>query len=80
MAFQWTKISRLPPILTLPLQRFVYNIKTGNREKNTTPFEFPFEIDLKDFCEVIFEDRFSFLKDQQSFFLICTGHSDRYNL
>lgn len=50
-AEKWAKISKLPPILTLPLQRFVYDIKTGNRLKKTTRYEFPFEIDLKDFCE-----------------------------
>lgn len=50
--FQWAKISKLPPILTLPLQRFVYDIKTGNRQKKTSRFEFPFEMDLKEFCEV----------------------------
>ena len=50
--FQWAKISKLPPILTLPLQRFVYDIKTGNRLKKTTRYEFPFEIDMKEFCEV----------------------------
>ena len=36
----------------MPLQRFVYDIKTGDRQKKTTRYEFPFEIDLKDFCEV----------------------------
>jgi ubiquitin C-terminal hydrolase len=51
-ADKWAKISKLPPILTLPLQRFVYDIKTGNRQKKTTRYEFPFEIDLKEFCEV----------------------------
>ena len=51
-AEKWAKISKLPPILTLPLQRFVYDIKTGNRQKKTTRYEFPFEIDLKEFCEV----------------------------
>lgn len=51
-AEKWAKISKLPPILTLPLQRFVYDIKTGNRLKKTTRYEFPFEIDLKEFCEV----------------------------
>ncbi len=34
------------------MQRFVYDIKTGNRQKKTTRYEFPFEIDLKEFCEV----------------------------
>ncbi|CAF1468966.1 unnamed protein product [Adineta ricciae] len=50
-AEKWAKISKLPPILTLPLQRFVYDIKTGNREKKTTRYEFPFEIDLQEYCE-----------------------------
>ncbi|CAF0972981.1 unnamed protein product [Adineta steineri] len=50
-AEKWAKISKLPPILTLPLQRFVYDIKTGNRQKKTTRYEFPFEIDLQEFCE-----------------------------
>ncbi|UJR23171.1 hypothetical protein I4U23_026191 [Adineta vaga] len=50
-AEKWAKISKLPPILTLPLQRFVYDIKTGNRLKKTTRYEFPFEIDLKEFCD-----------------------------
>ncbi|CAF1176605.1 unnamed protein product [Rotaria sordida] len=50
-AEKWAKITKLPPILTLPLQRFVYDIKTGSRQKKTTRYEFPFEIDLKEFCE-----------------------------
>ncbi|CAF1340533.1 unnamed protein product [Rotaria magnacalcarata] len=50
-AEKWAKISKLPPILTLPLQRFVYDIKTGSRQKKTSRYEFPFEIDLKEFCE-----------------------------
>ncbi|CAF4003627.1 unnamed protein product [Adineta steineri] len=50
-ADKWAKISKLPPILTLPLQRFIYDIKTGNRLKKTTRYEFPFDIDLKEFCE-----------------------------
>ncbi|CAF1103468.1 unnamed protein product [Rotaria sp. Silwood1] len=50
-AEKWAKISKLPPILTFPLQRFVYDFKTGNRLKKTTRYEFPFDIDLKEFCE-----------------------------
>ncbi|CAF3335448.1 unnamed protein product [Rotaria sp. Silwood1] len=50
-AEKWAKITKLPPILSLPLQRFVYDIKTGSRQKKTTRYEFPFEIDLKEFCE-----------------------------
>ncbi|UJR25754.1 hypothetical protein I4U23_007103 [Adineta vaga] len=50
-AEKWAKISKLPSILTLPLQRFVYDIKTGNRQKKTTRYEFPFDIDLRQYCE-----------------------------
>ncbi|CAF0845439.1 unnamed protein product [Didymodactylos carnosus] len=50
------KIRRLPPILTLSLQRFTWDLKTGKRIKKTTRYDFPFEIDLKSYCEDTLKD------------------------
>ncbi|GFS61409.1 ubiquitin carboxyl-terminal hydrolase 40 [Trichonephila inaurata madagascariensis] len=44
------KIQCLPPILTLSLLRFSYDIAKGERFKETGKFIFPFEIDMAPYC------------------------------
>ncbi|GFX09981.1 ubiquitin carboxyl-terminal hydrolase 40 [Trichonephila clavipes] len=44
------KIQCLPPILTLSLLRFSYDIAKGERFKETGKFTFPFEIDMAPYC------------------------------
>ncbi|CAL1267253.1 unnamed protein product [Larinioides sclopetarius] len=44
------KIQCLPPILTLSLLRFSYDIAKGERFKETGKFTFPFELDMAPYC------------------------------
>lgn len=51
-AEKYCQLKILPPILTLSLLRFTYDLKTYQRIKETGNFEFPLEIDLIDYMEV----------------------------
>lgn len=53
-AEKYCQLKVLPPILTFSLSRFTYDLQTFQRIKETGTFEFPFEIDLKEFIEVCF--------------------------
>ncbi|RNA39982.1 ubiquitin carboxyl-terminal hydrolase 40 [Brachionus plicatilis] len=50
-AEKYCQLKSLPPILTLSLLRFTYNLTTFQRIKETGRFEFPFEINLKEYME-----------------------------
>ena len=41
----------LPPILTVSLLRFTYDLKTFQRIKEIDRFDFPFDLDLIDYME-----------------------------
>lgn len=51
-AEKYCQLKTLPPILTLSLLRFTYDLRTYQRIKETSRFEFPLEIDLNEFMEV----------------------------
>ena len=51
-AEKYCQLKVLPPILTFSLSRFTYDLQTFQRIKETGRFEFPFELDLKEFMEV----------------------------
>ena len=51
-AEKYCQLKTLPPILTLSLLRFTYDLRTFQRIKETSRFEFPLEIDLNEFMEV----------------------------
>ncbi|OHT00874.1 hypothetical protein TRFO_32346 [Tritrichomonas foetus] len=44
-------IKRLPDVLLLQLRRFFYNTATKKREKISTPFSFPFTLDMSEFSD-----------------------------
>lgn len=50
-AEKYSQLKSLPPILTLSLLRFAYDLKTFQRYKETSRFEFPVELDLAEFME-----------------------------
>ena len=50
-AEKYTQLRTLPPILTFSLLRFAYDLRTFQRYKETSRFEFPFEIDLSEFLD-----------------------------
>lgn len=50
-AEKYCQLKSLPPILTMSLLRFTYDLRTFERIKETGRFEFPFEIDLGEFME-----------------------------
>ncbi len=50
-AEKYCQLKTLPPILTLSLLRFTYDLKTYQRIKATGRFEFPLELDLSEFME-----------------------------
>ncbi|CAF0830036.1 unnamed protein product [Brachionus calyciflorus] len=50
-AEKYCQLKTLPPILTLSLLRFTYDLNTYQRIKETSRFEFPFEINLKEYME-----------------------------
>lgn len=50
-AEKYSQLKTLPPILTFSLLRFAYDLKTFQRYKETSRFEFPIEIDLDEFME-----------------------------
>ncbi|KAH3767449.1 peptidase C19 family protein [Pelomyxa schiedti] len=47
------RITQVPDILVLPLQRFEYNFKQQRREKINTPFQFPLVLDLAPFTKIM---------------------------
>lgn len=51
-AEKYSQLKTLPPILTFSLLRFAYDLKTFQRYKETSRFEFPLEIDLDEFITV----------------------------
>ena len=54
-AEKYCQLKQLPPILTFSLLRFTYDLKTYQRIKETTKFEFPLELDLTEFIEDTFK-------------------------
>ena len=42
----------LPPVLTLQLLRFVYDLATGSKKKVNAPVRFPAKIDLSTMTQV----------------------------
>lgn len=50
-AEKYCQLKTLPPILTLSLLRFAYDLKTYQRYKETGRFEFPLDLDLADYME-----------------------------
>ena len=58
-AEKYCQLKILPPILTLSLLRFTYDLNTFQRIKETSRFEFPFEIDLKEYMEDTFRSKIS---------------------
>ena len=50
-AEKYCQLKSLPPILTMSLLRFTYDLRTFERIKETSRFIFPFEIDLAEFME-----------------------------
>jgi ubiquitin carboxyl-terminal hydrolase 40 len=50
-AEKYCQLKTLPPILTLSLQRFTYDLRSYQRIKETGRFEFPLELDLAEFME-----------------------------
>ncbi len=50
-AEKYCQLKTLPPILTLSLLRFTYDLQTYQRIKETGRFEFPLELDLSEFME-----------------------------
>lgn len=53
-----SRISKLPPILTIDLLRFAFDFNTFERMKLNDKFEYPLELDIKDYIdpEAILED------------------------
>ena len=47
---KYTYISRLPNILIIHLNRIMMNYQTGEQQKINSRFEFPTELDLKNYC------------------------------
>lgn len=54
-AEKYCQLKNLPPILTFSLLRFTYDLKTYQRIKEVGKFEFPLELDLKDYMEDSFK-------------------------
>ena len=50
-AEKYCQLKNLPPILTLSLLRFTYDLTTYQRIKEVGKFEFPLELDLTDYME-----------------------------
>ena len=50
-AERYCQLKTLPPILTFSLLRFTYDLKTFQRIKETSRFEFPLELDLINYME-----------------------------
>lgn len=46
------KINSLPKYINIGLNRFTYDFETGERIKITSKFEFPLEIDMKNYCDI----------------------------
>jgi ubiquitin C-terminal hydrolase len=44
-------ISHLPPVMAIALNRFVWNLRTGDREKLTTSLAFPLVLDMAPYCK-----------------------------
>lgn len=56
-AEKYCQLKQLPPVLTLSLLRFTYDYKTFQRIKETSKFEFPFDLDLSEFIEDSFRSQ-----------------------
>ena len=49
---KWSKIISLPKYINFGLNRFTYDYNTCERIKLNNKFEFPLEINLKEFCDI----------------------------
>ena len=52
---KWSKIISLPNYINFGLNRFIYDFNTFERVKLNNKFEFPLEINMKEYCD--FEDK-----------------------
>ena len=49
---KWNKIISLPTYINIGLNRFTFSMETFERIKVTTRFEFPLEINMKEYCDI----------------------------
>ena len=49
---KWNKIISLPTYINIGLNRFTFSMETFERIKVTSRFEFPLEINMKEYCDI----------------------------
>ena len=77
-AEKYCQLKHLPPILTFSLLRFTYDLRTYQRIKETGRFEFPFELDLKDYMEEAFKSQVPAEYSQYELYIIIIHSGSAY--